>query len=138
MIQDIAEWRELLDYRFRIHATSEEQIGTIRVNRRYQEEWPFLVLEDIKRVLYVAEGAHDYNAEWLMLCELYDGKFAHIYAGCCYTGFSAAGSADCMVADSLQKLWSSAVTYEQKFRYILNKRIVPQVQELVNAVRSRT
>jgi hypothetical protein len=42
--------------------------------------------EDVKNIIALSEGEKD-ETPWLIACELNDGRFAYLEAGCDYTGW---------------------------------------------------
>ena len=42
--------------------------------------------EDVMRIIYKKEGANEAE-DWEIVCQLWDGRFAYLRAGCDYTGW---------------------------------------------------
>lgn len=130
---DEEPWEEILSYYFMVR-TMMGQPTEWKGNRND----PRISQEEIAEILFAHDGAHDYEEDWQLLFRMKDGRYCHVWAGCCYTGFSASGSVDCFIHENLDYLVSYGITWEQRFRYFFSRNIRETVRAKLHAVRHRT
>ncbi len=79
---------------------------------------------DVARVVALSEGEND-GANWICVCELKDGRFAFVSAGCDYTGWDCQASGYAMVDTDLQHLIRLGLGDNDRTRLGLTSEVTP-------------
>jgi hypothetical protein len=72
--------------------------------------------KQIKYFIWCEEGQND-EKPWLLLCQLYNGKYAYYTAYCDYTGFDCQGGMALYIASTPEILVEMAMTDAERDKY---------------------
>ena len=79
-ILDDYNWEESFKY------ASSPTLAVPPTHEDYQKPQPGFTRKDIKHVISMAYGEND-GDDWILVVQLWDGRFAFLEAGCDYTGW---------------------------------------------------